>query len=1223
MDNRVLMGLQDELKKNPYKLIELVKSGVIEITDDAGNVIPPEKVIPIIEQRIKKNFPQIKQPKTKPIKPQKTEPFLETPEITSQDIKEQRESKFLKYQPIPSTDIAPAGIQPPRPKETIPYGLRSLSKFPVKEDKTAEILGEDFMEIGNAFATGLIVQASAGAWTPKESDTEILKAVNERPISYYLGSLVGLILELGVIGKMALATKLPTLVAKVSPKLGLVTYRSMQWGLKEVIETGIQKIKKGEPITGQDAINIIKETGVGALFGASELPVHTIGSFIATGLVGGSVPLIDKLAKGEKLTKMDAVASALNAIAFMVLHVFSFPSLKRTQKLHTAQTLVKEVEQHLIDLGVPPFEAYKGANTLIYRYASKFKAEKDISKIFSLSNLERTKKDLMMFVDKELRDFVGTIVRPSELGKKTEIKYVVPYIENMTNEQIQSLNKLTQKRIFRIKKAELQIKGLKNVCPIEPMIKKFTKPMLDPPEIEMIKMQRKQLVKELEVKMGKEGIKSLNGKGVSAKLVNEISVRFFGHPLKDLSLEEVKALQDIIKSSVFAEEMIPPHFRDVALTLLPEKVGTQMEYFYRFLPFTQVAKEYEKSYKAYTILKDLYDASEKVKNAMMTLNRLLDRFYKKYKIKTPEQKMKIAVYLDGLIKAEELTPNEFACAKKIRKIYDHYAIHFGIYGTDKYISNYFTHVFKNHDYDWDLIQQIRKRVPTRIKNYHLYQRLVKEGYEDKIMWDLDRVLNIYVGRAERTLKIEPLLKKYGELVNRMPIALKNEFLIRFDTALGKPLVDNVIFRRTIKGILKKVGIDVSDITIDEMTDLMIAMIYSGGLGLKVSSAVKNALQFFHNWAAIGPYWTTQGVFAVWKSPEMRALLKKKGIFGMSYLPTGPKFRFRRKAQRAFHETMIMFASVDRYINRAPVYAGAYMQFKSHYYSHGIEGVMKLLKDVHPGTRTAVLRALKEGKVEKATDFYAWDRMGFGQYIYHFATSPTFTRYKFLKIGAPFLTWPSWYWGQMIPDLIKYNPKGFLMHLATSLMLYYFLEKKLGLQVSRNLLVGTLPSSLVGPVFEIRDATLKVIKGKWENNDRMLKSGLNELKYKTKLLVPCLMGIEEILTFVDELNNAYVYYDRDRRLRDWDTKALITGRYIKQKKKRAILNLLGTPSIKKDLEEVKKAYRKGQIWKANQMLRELERKWGIILTRDEIDALIHERERKLLQMQKEVEQKRKL
>jgi len=184
------------------------------------------------------------------------------------------------------------------------------------------------------------------------------------------------------------------------------------------------------------------------------------------------------------------------------------------------------------------------------------------------------------------------------------------------------------------------------------------------------------------------------------------------------------------------------------------------------------------------------------------------------------------------------------------------------------------------------------------------------------------------------------------------------------------------------------------------------------------------------------------------------------------------------------------------------------------------------------------------------------------------------------------------------------------------MLYHFLEKKLGLQVSRNLLLGVLPSSFVGPTFDVLNASLKTAKGIWERNDRILKSGLNELKYKSKLFVPSLMGIEEILTFVDELNNAYVYYDRDRRLRDWDTKAVITGRYIKQKKKRAILNLLGTPSIKKDLEEVKKAYRKGQIWKANQMLRELERKWGIMLTPDEIDALVREKYKKALQMQME-------
>jgi len=1213
MDNRVLRGLQSEIKKNPYKLIELVKSGVIEITDDAGNVIPPEKVIPIIEQRIKKNFPQ-----TEPIKPQKTEPFLETPEVTPQDIKEQRESKFLKYQPIPSTDIAPAGIQPPKPEEKVHPALRQ-GKFPVKEDKTAEILGEDFMETGNAFATGLIVQASAGAWTPQDEDTEVLLAVNKHPISYSLGSMVGLILELMPLGKLAYATKLPTLVARISPKAGLVTHRAIQWGLKGVLETAIKKIKKGEPLDTQDAINILKETGMGALFGGAELPRGILTSYLATGLVGASVPLIEKVAKGEKLTREDALASAVNAGAFMLLHTLSVPELVREQKMRISQQILQDIRNNLIDMGVPPMEADKGAYTLTYKYLNQIKNQKDISKIFSLRNLERTKKDIQAFVDKQLKDFVGTIVKPSELGKKTEIKYVVPYVQNITNEQLQSLNKLTQKRIIRIKKAELQIKGLKNVSPVEPMIKKFTKPMLLNPEIQMIRTQRGQVIKNLEVKMGKEGIKTLDGKTMTLKVIDDIAVRFFGHPLKELSLEEVRALDNIIKSSVFTEKALPKEYRDMALTLIPEEVGKQMGIFYRFMPFVQVAREYEKSHKAYTILKDFYDSAEKVRNNMIILNKLLGKFYKKYKIKTPEQRLKVMSYLDGLIKPEELTPNELAFAKKIRTIFEHYALQLGIKGSGKYISDYFPHIFT--DIDKDMFNLVKRRIPREIKNSHLYKRLVSEGYEDRILWDLDRVLNIYVGRAERTLKINPLLNKYSGMINRMPIALKSEFDIRINTLLGRPLATNKIFIESARDMLKKTGLKVSNQTVEDMTDLMLAMIYSGGLGLKVSSAVKNAMQFFHNWASLDPYWTTQGAIAVWTSPEMRALLKKKGIFSMAYLPAQPKLH--QKAERLFHETMIMFSAVDRYVNRAPVFAGAYMKFKSHYYSHGEEGVKRLLKDVHPGSREAILRALKEGGLEKAADFYAWDRMAMSQWIYHPLTSPGYTRFKPLKLGMPFMTWPSWYFGQFIPNLIKYNKKGLVTHLATSLMLYHFLEKKLGLQVSRNLLLGVLPSSFVGPTFDVLNASLKTAKGIWERNDRILKSGLNELKYKSKLFVPSLMGIEEILTFVDELNNAYVYYDRDRRLRDWDTKAVITGRYIKQKKKRAILNLLGTPSIKKDLEEVKKAYRKGQIWKANQMLRELERKWGIILTRDEIDALIHERERKLLQMQKEVEQKRKL
>ena len=1239
-----LQLLIDKIKKNVDKL-------PLETLQEQKQ---PQQVDPnlfALIDRIKKNADKIiKVPQT------------QTPDKAK--LKDKKvEKDFYKYMPMPTSDIAPQFPEVPtlaKKQLEKPESIR-IEKMTREELRkiTPEKLNK-ILDAGEVFYYGFLNQASAGIFEP--SDDETLKKINDHLISFGLGSFIGLAVELLGTKQIAMATRLPQLAAKVTPKLGLVTARAMQWGIKALAEKSIEKLKKGEMLDVEDAREILKETGIGTIFGLSELPMNILGSYIASGVVGASVPLIEKLSKGEKLSKEDIPPALMSMALFLTLHTLRLPELRKIQAGKYVKKIVDETASLLEQKGLPREAAEKGAYTIIMKRAAQIEKQlrKDIDtktftkrvidKIFFNSKLQKAlKTDLDKYINSTLKNQVG-VLKPSQvMGKdlSTNIKIMEWY---KVRNRLEDLGGLDPKRLRKFESkyktftrrqllSERQL-AMSVPSPVEGLVKRKVKLVVKPTDVEraVIKDQLGKIQTAIRDKLegrfilsdvlgthlSKTTLRQLVKQKNPKEIMRILSNQYFGLEPDKLSLDEMKALFDIVNLSVYHIEGPPRQMIDKLLLLETPDPSQKAAVINTFIPVVQVMREYEPKYRTYTMWKEFYDATVNMqKKYSKTIRLVNNRLLKKYRIIKPEQGLKISLYLDGKLKPEQLTTNELAAAKFLRKVFN--ALWVELSTVEKqmgktpppYLKDYFPHIFDKRE--MKALSKIWKRMPRSIRNSHLMQRRMAEGYEGFIMWDPLKALDIYTRRAMRTIYINPLLYKWSGTIDRLPDAVRLIWVDRLKQIAGRPNPVDEIFYNSVNDMLKTMKIDDYELARD-LSQLALNWIYAGGLGLKISSAVKNMFQSLHNWSVIGPYWDMQGRMAAWFDKDMQRLLYNRGIYDMQAVPGLWWGSTASKFTKNLNKTLALFTAVDRYFNRGPVYAGAYLQFKSHYQTKGEEGVKRLLKNVHPGTRKAILRTLREKGVEQATHLYAFDRMAMSQWVYHPLSSPEFQRGITKKLTFPFLSWPSWYFTQYLPNLVKYNKKGFLIHLTSSLLMKHYLQEKLGFKTSYFTLFGVMPTSFFGPTIQTLESASKYAQALWQKNERMRNAALKELAYKMKVFLPGYTGVSDMIHFFNDVMYDNLIYDlHTGTIKEKDTGwvPIQSEAGKRARTKRAIIDLLGVPIVKDDIEEYRRLIRQGKGREAIEKLREIQRKWGITLPPEEVGQIPYEIMKETLKQQRKI------
>jgi len=255
-----------------------------------------------------------------------------------------------------------------------------------------------------------------------------------------------------------------------------------------------------------------------------------------------------------------------------------------------------------------------------------------------------------------------------------------------------------------------------------------------------------------------------------------------------------------------------------------------------------------------------------------------------------------------------------------------------------------------------------------------------------------------------------------------------------------------------------------------------------------------------------------------------------------------------------------------------------------YTKGGMNEVSKILKTSHPATKEVIIKELAKGNIEKAFRIFSLDVTANSQWLYHILASPAILKYQLAKIFSPFTTWPTNYWTKMIPNLVRYNPVGFIEHALLMFAAYLGLRKYLGVNPSYVLPYKSFPPLLTDPPLVVQPFA-ELFKGHPEAAWKITKQWVAPLKwyYSVTSTIQELMEGPKART-----------YKKGRKHRK--TGFYTTVYYpMRGYRRELIADFLGTPmyyELKKSYSDTKRKLRKAQqrhnVIEVQELKRKLEK-----------------------------------
>ena len=369
-----------------------------------------------------------------------------------------------------------------------------------------------------------------------------------------------------------------------------------------------------------------------------------------------------------------------------------------------------------------------------------------------------------------------------------------------------------------------------------------------------------------------------------------------------------------------------------------------------------------------------------------------------------------------------VTQEEANAAKGMRELFDLLAVEFGIPSEQK-ILNYLHHMFDRRFASMKLSADLRASLPKELMASFKKPRIANA---DDFVWDVARVFDHYLRLGARDKFMNPLLERYGEKwLAKQPVTvqpyirdyLKDLAGVPTDALKADPLVkcaESFLSLSGMKHVAQKFYPHLDPrAAAEQMTQSLVGSyrtsLYSGGLGWKVSSALKNLTQNLQTIGEVGLIrWAKDGV-AMIATEEGQRLIAEAQIY-RGYMPLQYKSSqlLNKGLQQLIQKTMFMFEGADRF-NRGVAYLAAYRRFIA---TQGKFDLSTSLK-----TQRAVIKQHMEvGDLHKAAMAYGRDVVWRTQYLYSKVNTPRAFRSPTGQVYGTFLTWPINY-GHLLNDWI--------------------------------------------------------------------------------------------------------------------------------------------------------------------------------------------------------------
>ena len=282
---------------------------------------------------------------------------------------------------------------------------------------------------------------------------------------------------------------------------------------------------------------------------------------------------------------------------------------------------------------------------------------------------------------------------------------------------------------------------------------------------------------------------------------------------------------------------------------------------------------------------------------------------------TPSENVEIFKFLDG--QKVELSEKTQKIANEIKSYLKEWANKLKL-PEEHRISNYITHIFDEEliqkEFPDELARIIQDKVAGSVYDPFTLKRLGVKGYVE----DTWQALDAYVKRGVRKYNLDPALEKIKKASKNLEVSQFNYVKSFIDRVNMRPTEIDILIDNFIKS--SPIGYKLGQRPVAKLSKAGRQMIFRGGLGLNISSALRNLSQGANTFAKLGTRWTTSGYIDMvkhWNGKE----LEDVGVLADNFIEDRVLSSSKKFLEKLDKGLFYLFDRAEK-INRGAAYYGA-------------------------------------------------------------------------------------------------------------------------------------------------------------------------------------------------------------------------------------------------------------------------------------------------------------
>lgn len=430
-------------------------------------------------------------------------------------------------------------------------------------------------------------------------------------------------------------------------------------------------------------------------------------------------------------------------------------------------------------------------------------------------------------------------------------------------------------------------------------------------------------------------------------------------------------------------------------------------------------------------------------------------------IKNNDIATRVTQYLEGTLPAPMATPRIIELGEHTRKLYNVLFREFNI-DPNRFLQFYSPRIRKAGS----LQAAFPQGIPNEIK---FFGEMERRGGLAELETNQIKLFSRYLRAGSKKKFLEPLVQELLPEIKTLPRGTQMYAREYLRSILGFPTRTEILMDNSLRRLAETMNkvlpashqIETGGRLSMQATSLLRDIVYTGGLGFKPGSAIKNLTQTTLTMAEVGYTWTARGAAQLFTA-EGRTLVRKSGIF-REIAPDLSSEAVRIGAQGILRKTadtgLYLFGTADR-TNRSITYLSARGKLLNRLQRK--KPIDRMLRHVDPQPLKRIKAFQKEGRLVESAEAYGKWASDEVQFVYSKSATPLIFRNPIGRVGGIFGTWPINF-GNYWVNVLKHKQFEKLARYIGAAYAISAGAKQANMDMTDWFMTGPLSTTLGGPV----------------------------------------------------------------------------------------------------------------------------------------------------------------